>query len=77
MRRRMDQLRDGRDALLQPGARPADVRFPRAAWLLLSVPPSYLAETGAAVAKFPEVAYAYATTGPANLAACAVCRDEA
>ena len=50
--------------------------FHSAAWLWLSVPPSYLAETGAALAKFPEVAHAYATTGPANLAACAICRDE-
>jgi AsnC-type helix-turn-helix domain len=33
------------------------------------------AETGTALAKFPEVAYA-TTTGPATLAACAVCRDE-
>jgi DNA-binding Lrp family transcriptional regulator len=41
------------------------------------VPPSHLAAVGQAVAKFPEVAYAIATTGPANLAAVAVCRDEA
>ena len=31
---------------------------------------------GDALAKFPEVAYAMATTGPANLAACAVCRSQ-
>ena len=31
--------------------------------------------SAAALAKFPEVAYAVATTGPANLAACVVCRD--
>ncbi|HVT68261.1 MAG TPA: AsnC family transcriptional regulator [Trebonia sp.] len=47
-----------------------------ATWLWLSVPPAYLAETGTALAKFPEVAYAAATTGPANLAASVVCRDE-
>ena len=40
------------------------------------MPPSHLADVGAALAKFPEVAYVTATTGPANLAACAVCRDE-
>jgi DNA-binding Lrp family transcriptional regulator len=50
--------------------------FRSSAWLFLSVPPSRLAEVGSALAKFPEVAYVSATTGPANLAACAVCRDE-
>ena len=50
--------------------------FRSSAWLFLSVPPSHLADVGAALAKFPEVAYVTATTGPANLAACAVCRDE-
>ncbi|HEY5398624.1 MAG TPA: Lrp/AsnC ligand binding domain-containing protein, partial [Trebonia sp.] len=29
-----------------------------------------------ALAKFPEIAYAMATTGPTNLAACAVCRSQ-
>jgi DNA-binding Lrp family transcriptional regulator len=43
----------------------------------MSVPPSKLATVGEALTKFPEVAYAGATTGPANLAVCAVCRDEA
>src|SRR5579875_2663181 len=28
------------------------------------------------MATFPEIAYAVATTGPANLVACAICRDE-
>ena len=50
--------------------------FRSSAWLFLSVPPSHLADVGSALAKFPEVAYVTATTGPANLAACAVCRDE-
>ena len=40
------------------------------------MPPAYLAGTGAALARFPEVAYATATTGPANLAGCVVGRDE-
>jgi DNA-binding Lrp family transcriptional regulator len=50
--------------------------FRSSAWLFLSVPPSHLADVGSALAKFPEVAYVTATTGPANLAACTVCRDE-
>jgi DNA-binding Lrp family transcriptional regulator len=44
--------------------------------MFMLVPPSHLAETGAALAKFPEVAYATATTGPTNLSACVVCRDD-
>ena len=42
----------------------------------VDLPPSHLAAVGEALAKFPEVAYAMATTGPANLAACAVCRSQ-
>jgi DNA-binding Lrp family transcriptional regulator len=50
--------------------------FRSPAWLWLSVRPSYLAEVGTALAKLPETAYAVATTGPANIAACVICRDE-
>jgi DNA-binding Lrp family transcriptional regulator len=50
--------------------------FRSTVWMWLSVPPSHLAAAGEALAKFPEVAYAMATTGPANLAACAVCRSQ-
>jgi DNA-binding Lrp family transcriptional regulator len=50
--------------------------FRSSAWLFMSVPPSHLADVGSALAKFPEIAYVTATTGPANLAACVVCRDE-
>ena len=50
--------------------------FRSSTWLWMSATPSQLAATGAALAKFPEIAYAAATTGTANLAACAVCRDE-
>jgi DNA-binding Lrp family transcriptional regulator len=50
--------------------------FRSSAWLWMSVQPARLAETGKALAAFPEVAYAAATTGPSNLAVCAVCRDE-
>jgi DNA-binding Lrp family transcriptional regulator len=49
--------------------------FNAEAWLWISVPPSELAAAGKALAGFPEVAYAAATTGPANIAACVVCRD--
>jgi DNA-binding Lrp family transcriptional regulator len=50
--------------------------FRSTVWMWLSVPPSQLASVGSELAKFPEVAYAIATTGPANLAACVICRDE-
>ncbi len=76
VRRRMDQLRAA--GTLQ-FAREMDLPtfgYRTSAWLWLSVPPARLAEVGTALAKFPEIVYACATTGAANLAACAVCRDE-
>ncbi|HXP58645.1 MAG TPA: AsnC family transcriptional regulator [Streptosporangiaceae bacterium] len=76
VRRRVDQLRAAGMLYFKVELDMPVFGFQRATWLWLSVPPSYLAETGAALAKFPEIAYATATTGPANLAACAVCRDE-
>jgi len=50
--------------------------FRSAAWLWLSVPPSELQAVGKALAGFPEVAYAAACTGPANLAACVICHSD-
>ncbi|WP_307808260.1 Lrp/AsnC family transcriptional regulator [Streptomyces oryzae] len=46
-----------------------------AVWL--SVPPAQLHATGEAVAAHPEVAFAAATSGPANLFLAVVCRDPA
>ncbi len=43
--------------------------------LWASVPPAHLAQTGAAVAAHPEVAFCAATTGPTNLLIAIVCRD--
>jgi DNA-binding Lrp family transcriptional regulator len=76
VRRRMDQLRDAGVLNFDLEADMATFGFRTSAWLWLSVPPSHLAEVGTALAKYSEVAYATATTGPANLAACVVCRDE-
>jgi DNA-binding Lrp family transcriptional regulator len=76
VRRRMDQLREAGLLYFKLELDMPAFGFRSTTWLWLSVPPSYLAETGTALAKFPEIAYATATTGPANLAACAVCRDE-
>jgi DNA-binding Lrp family transcriptional regulator len=76
VRRRVDQLRDAGTLYFD-----LEVDLPlfgfRTTWLWLSVPPSHLEAAGSALAQFAEVAYAAATTGPANLAACVVCRDEA
>jgi DNA-binding Lrp family transcriptional regulator len=76
VRRRMDQLRELGTLYFDLELDMPSFGFRSAAWLWLSVPPSRLADVGTALANFPEVAYATATTGPANLAACAVCRDE-
>lgn len=75
-RRRTDQLREAGLLYFDLEVDMPSFGFRSPAWLWLSVPPSHLAEVGSTLARFPEVAYATATTGPANLAACAVCRDE-
>jgi len=76
VRRRMEQLRDAGVLYFDLELDIPAFGFRSPTWLWLSVPPSELAATGEALAKFPEVAYAAATTGPANLVVCAVCRDE-
>jgi DNA-binding Lrp family transcriptional regulator len=76
VRRRMEQLiRSGLLIFHLEVDLPA-FGFGAAAWLWISVPPSQLEAVGKALAGFPEVAYAAATTGPANLAACVVCRSD-
>jgi DNA-binding Lrp family transcriptional regulator len=76
IRRRMDQLRDAGVLYFDLEMDMPTFGFRCPAWLWMSVPPSNLAEAGRSLAKLPEVAYAAATTGPANLAVCVVCRDE-
>lgn len=76
VRRRMDQLRDVGVLYFDVELDMPAFGFRSTTWLWLSVPPADLAAAGTALAKFPEVAYAAATTGAANLAACVVCRDE-
>jgi DNA-binding Lrp family transcriptional regulator len=76
VRRRMDQLRAAGVLYFDLELDMPSFGFRSSAWLFLLVPPSHLAEAGTALAKFPEVAYVTATTGPSNLAACVVCRDE-
>jgi DNA-binding Lrp family transcriptional regulator len=76
VRRRVDQLRDSGALFFDLELDQAAFGFRSTTWLWLSVPPSHLAAVGEALAKFPEVAYATACTGPANLTACVICRDE-
>jgi DNA-binding Lrp family transcriptional regulator len=76
VRRRVDQLRDSGALYFDLELDMPAFGFRSTVWMWLSVPPSQLSAVGSALAKFPEVAYAMATTGPANLAACAVCRSQ-
>ncbi|WP_329565727.1 Lrp/AsnC family transcriptional regulator [Kitasatospora sp. NBC_01266] len=75
VRRRMDEL-TGCGVLyfdLDVDWRIFQVRTHTCLWL--SVAPAELAATGAALAGYPEVAYACATTGPTNLHAVVLTRD--
>jgi DNA-binding Lrp family transcriptional regulator len=75
VRRRIDQLRDSGALYFDLETDLPAFGFRCPAWLWISVPPAHLAEIGTALAKFPEVAYATATTGPSNLAGCVICRN--
>jgi DNA-binding Lrp family transcriptional regulator len=76
VRRRVEQLRETGVLYFDLEFDIPAFGFRSSAWLFMAVPPSHLADVGSALAKFPEIAYVTATTGPANLAACVVCRDE-
>jgi DNA-binding Lrp family transcriptional regulator len=76
VRRRMDQLREAGVLYFDIEMDVAAFGLRSTTWLWMSVAPAQLAAAGEALSKFSEVAYAAATTGPANLAVCAVCRDE-
>jgi DNA-binding Lrp family transcriptional regulator len=77
VRRRMDQLLAAGHLDFDIELDLATFGFQSTAWLWLSVRPSALATAGEALGRFPQVSYAAATSGPFNLAACAVCRDDA
>lgn len=76
VRRRMDQLREVGVLYYDIELDMAAFGFRSTTWLWMSVPLAQLSAVGEALAKLPEVAYAVATTGPANLAVCTICRDE-
>ncbi|MCB5170097.1 AsnC family transcriptional regulator [Streptomyces bambusae] len=74
-RRRLAQLREGGALYFDVEVIPRQLGFHTVATLLLTVPPARLAAVGQALAGHPEVPFAAAVTGAANLLAVAVCRD--
>ncbi|MFI1454908.1 Lrp/AsnC family transcriptional regulator [Streptomyces roseus] len=74
-RRRLDRLRELRALYFDLELVPSALGFDAEATLLLTAAPARLAEAGAALAGHPEVPFAAAVTGTANLMAAVVCRD--
>ncbi|MFF3647272.1 Lrp/AsnC family transcriptional regulator [Streptomyces sp. NPDC002181] len=74
-RRRLDRLRELRALYFDLELVPSTLGFEAEATLLLTAAPALLAEAGAALAGHPEVPFAAAVTGTANLMAAVVCRD--
>jgi DNA-binding Lrp family transcriptional regulator len=74
-KRRMDFLRESGALYFDVDMDMQALGYPVEARLWMSVPPSLLAETGAAVAQHPEVTFVAATTGPRNLVASVACRS--
>lgn len=74
-RRRVEHLRRTGVLELQLDADPSRFGFPTQARLWMRVEPRNLAAAGAALATHPEVYFAAATTGPANLVASVTCRS--
>ncbi|MEV4168117.1 Lrp/AsnC family transcriptional regulator [Nonomuraea sp. NPDC049709] len=75
--RRMEQLCSAGALFFDMDVLPALLGYRVEAQLWMSVPPAELDATGRALAGHPEVAFAGATTGPTNLTASIVCRDDA
>jgi DNA-binding Lrp family transcriptional regulator len=77
VRRRLEHLRDSGALYFDVEVDAALVGYPLTATLWLTVAPSALEAAGRALATHPQVAFAAATTGPANLVANVGCRDDA
>jgi DNA-binding Lrp family transcriptional regulator len=75
VRRRMDRLRHVGALFYDIDILPASLGFHAEARLWMSVRPAKLVSVGEALARHPEVSFAAATTGPANLMAAVTCRD--
>ncbi|MFF4577118.1 Lrp/AsnC family transcriptional regulator [Streptomyces sp. NPDC001389] len=74
-RRRLERLRERGAVYFDVEIIPEHLGYEADASLLLTVPPARLAEVGAALGSHPEVPFAAAITGAANLLAVVVCRD--
>jgi DNA-binding Lrp family transcriptional regulator len=77
VRRRLSALRSSGALYFDVEVDAALLGYPLTATLWLTVAPSALESTGRALAGHPQVAFAAATTGPANLVANVGCRDDA
>ncbi|MEV4290218.1 Lrp/AsnC family transcriptional regulator [Nonomuraea bangladeshensis] len=77
VKRRMEQLCAAGVLFFDMDVLPPLLGYQVEAQLWMSVPPAELHATGRALTRHPEVAFAGATTGPHNLAASIVCRDDA
>ncbi|TMS00529.1 AsnC family transcriptional regulator [Nonomuraea basaltis] len=76
VKRRMEHLCSAGALFFDMDVLPTLLDYQVEAQLWMSVPPAELDATGRALAGHPEIAFAAATTGPANLAASVVCRDD-
>ncbi|WP_379507277.1 AsnC family transcriptional regulator [Nonomuraea zeae] len=76
VRRRMDQLCAAGALFFDMDVLPTLLDYRTEAQLWMSVPPAELGATGRALVQHPEVAFAGVTTGPSNLTASIVCRDD-
>lgn len=74
-RRRVERLRDVGAMYIAVELVPRTLGYEAESTLMLTVPPARLAEVGAALGSHPEVPFAAAVTGAANLLAVVVCRD--
>jgi DNA-binding Lrp family transcriptional regulator len=77
VRRRLEHLRASGALYFDVEVDAALLGYPLTATLWLTVAPSALESAGQALAGHPQVAFAAATTGPANLVANVGCRDDA
>jgi DNA-binding Lrp family transcriptional regulator len=75
LRRRLRSLRDNGIVYFDVEADPPLFGYRTQAVLWLTVAPDQLAATATTLARHPEIAFAAATTGPTNLLAFLVCRD--
>ncbi|WP_441250697.1 Lrp/AsnC family transcriptional regulator [Kitasatospora sp. McL0602] len=75
VRRRLDQLQAGGAVFFDVEIDPLLLGFHTQAALLATVAPADLAAAGAALGSHPEVPFAAAITGSANLLAVVICRD--